>query len=67
MRKLFTLCALIALVASSGCCRMCCWQRGGSWYNGYCYPQVPALQPVPAQQTQPYYAAPPTAAPCVCQ
>lgn len=67
MRTLFTLCALVALAASSGCCRMCCWQRGGSWYNGYCYPQVPpALQPVPAQQPQQYYA-PATAAPCVCQ
>jgi hypothetical protein len=65
MRKLWYLCAVIALVTSSGCCRLCCWQRGGSWSNGYCYPQVqPQLQPVPAQ---PYYAAPAQQAPCVCQ
>jgi len=67
MRNVFLICAAIALVGSSGCCRMCCWQRGGSWYNGYCYPQVPAPALPMQQQAQPYYGAPAQAAPCVCQ
>lgn len=72
MRKLILLCAALALAASSsGCCRMCCWQRGGSWYNGYCYPQMPTaqpgLQPVPQGQPNQQYYAPTYAQPCVCQ
>jgi hypothetical protein len=72
MRKIILLCALLALAgSSSGCCRMCCWQRGGSWYNGYCYPQMPGpgLQQVPAQQAAPQqqYYSPTYAQPCVCQ
>lgn len=70
MRKLFLLCAFGALAAaSSGCCRMCCWQRGGSWYNGYCYPQMPQpqLQAVPQAQPNQQYYAPTYAQPCVCQ
>lgn len=61
MRKLGLLVALATALVSSGCCRMCCWQRGGSFYNGYCYPQMPApaLQPVPATQNY--------AQPCACQ
>lgn len=72
MRKLYV-CAALAALVSSGCCRMCCWQRGGSWYNGYCYPQMPpamqqpALQQVPQQPPRSYYAPPTYAQPCLCQ
>ncbi|MGC3972515.1 MAG: hypothetical protein QM775_35765 [Pirellulales bacterium] len=64
MRKLGYLVALATALVSSGCCRMCCWQRGGSFHNGYCYPQMPAPALQPVQQN---YAAPQYAQPCACQ
>jgi len=43
---------------------MCCWQRGGSFYNGYCYPAMPppAIAPQQVVPTQAGYAQP-----CACQ
>ena len=64
MKRIAILTAILIALGSAGCCRMCCWQRGGSFHNGYCYPAMPApaaapgLQPVP-QQTY--------AQPCACQ
>ncbi|MCE9604281.1 MAG: hypothetical protein K8U03_05185 [Planctomycetia bacterium] len=69
MRKFLSGCALAFLALNAtGCCRLCCWQRGGSFYNGYCYPAMPApaiqpQQPVPTQT----YAQPYGAQPCACQ
>jgi hypothetical protein len=66
MRKLLLVGVALALLAPAGCCRMCCWQRGGSFYNGYCYPAMPPLQQVPQAQPTQTYAAP-YAQPCSCQ
>jgi hypothetical protein len=68
MRKTIICCALaVFALSSAGCCRLCCWQRGGSFYNGYCYPAMPppAIAPQQAVPTQTY--AQPYAQPCACQ
>ncbi len=66
MRTLLLLGLAAAVVASSGCCRMCCWQRGGSFYNGYCYPSLPPTLQAPATQPVQTYANP-YVQPCTCQ
>jgi hypothetical protein len=68
MRKTIICCALaVFALSSAGCCRLCCWQRGGSFYNGYCYPAMPppAIAPQQAVPTQTYTQ--PYAQPCACQ
>lgn len=51
--------AVLAAACFSGCCRMCCWQRGGSFANGNCYPPQaypaqPAYAPAAAYPAQTY-------------
>ncbi|HEY5314561.1 MAG TPA: hypothetical protein VIK18_18660 [Pirellulales bacterium] len=73
MKRVICCVAALALVCQgAGCCRMCCWQHGGSWYNGQCYaPQqlaAPAAAPyaVPPQTVAPYTVVPQsTTAPAV--
>jgi hypothetical protein len=52
--------ALALLCQGAGCCRMCCWQHGGSWYNGQCYMPQPAVPAATVPYTVPPQA---TAAP----
>ncbi|HEX4150486.1 MAG TPA: hypothetical protein VHY20_15920 [Pirellulales bacterium] len=71
MKSVMLCAAALALVCqSAGCCRMCCWQHGGSWYNGQCYMAQPAAGApcapcsVPAT-TAPYTVQPQTTAPAL--
>ena len=68
-RVMFCVAALALVCQGAGCCRMCCWQKGGSWYNGQCYAPQAAMAPAAApytvapQTTVPYTVVPQTTAP----
>lgn len=54
MNRWLLLGAVLAAAWLPGCCRMCCWQRGGTFANGNCYPPAGYAAP-PATYAPPAY------------